>query len=616
MCGIAGIINFKARDMVSKGTLHAMCDAMIHRGPDEAGYYFVKNVGLGMRRLKIIDLATGSQPIFNEDNSVVTVFNGEIYNYRQLRQILLEKGHVFSTASDTEVIVHLYEEYGEDFFKYLNGMFAIALWDEKLQKLLLGRDRLGEKPLHYCSTDEGILFSSEIKSILSTNKVSKEMDCEALYHYFSLKCVPAPLTIFKRIKKLLPGYYLVYHQGRVEQKPYWQIAYKPDHTKSEEDFCNELRQKLTDSLRNRIISDVPIGAFLSGGIDSTIVVGLMSSILDKPVKTFSIGFQEDKYNELKYARVVAKRFKTDHHEFIVEPNAIDLVEKLAWHFDEPFSGPSAIPTYIVSQLARQHVTVVLTGDGGDEIFAGYDSYRERMSRRKYAFAPIPLKNFLAHQIGDRLPDVAKGKRFLQSLAVDEQRLHFVGLSETMKRNLFSKDFLARIGNIDTNDIARPHLLNESHEFLTRYQHLDTMLYLPNNVLVKVDRMSMANSLETRTLFLDHEIVELAAKIPARLKLYKNNSKYILKKCTRDLIPDEIFNRGKWGFALPVDVWFRNDLKNFITDIVDKTKSNPFFNYNYVRQRLDEHLTGKRNHQHLLWSLMMFHLWHKNISTAR
>lgn len=608
MCGISGLIDKNNSNLVYEDRIRSMCDVMIHRGPDEDGYYLNKNVALGMRRLKIIDLATGSQPIFNEDRSIVTVFNGEIYNFKRLKDFLLRRGHNFYTNTDTEVIVHLYEDHGEDFLRYLNGMFAIALWDAREEKLILARDRLGEKPLHYTINNEGIIFASEIKSILCTGKVKKELNYEALYHYFSLICVPAPLTIFKDIKKLLPGHYLKYQNGKVDIKQYWDISYEPDFTKSEDYFCKNLRELLINSLKDRLISDVPLGAFLSGGIDSSIVVGLMSSIMDKPVKTFSIGFKEDKYNELKYARIIAKRFKTDHHEFIVEPKALDLLENLVWHFDEPFGGPSAIPTYIVSELAKKYVTVVLTGDGGDEIFAGYDSYKERLKRKNLAFLPIWLRRGIAHGIGDRLSDTTKGKRFLQSLALDEPKLHSVGISEQWKKELFSKDFLKHVKEVDTYNVVKPHILNGSHEYLTHFQHLDTKLYLPDNVLVKVDRMSMANSLETRTLFLDHEIVEFAAKIPARLKLNGKISKYILKKSMGDLIPEEILNRRKWGFALPVAMWFRSELKDLISSVVQKSKVNGIFNHDYLKTILDEHLKGEKNHQRLLWSFMMFCLW--------
>jgi len=588
MCGIAGVVNTDSGNAVSPEIVRTMNDVIRHRGPDEDGFYVEGNVGLGMRRLNIIDLVTGSQPIFNEDRTVVTVFNGEIYNYRKLRKDLLAKGHRFSTNADTEVIVHLYEEYGEEFLKHLNGMFGVAVWDTRTRTLILARDRLGEKPLHYAVTDDGLAFGSEIKSILTLPGFEKRINREALYHYFTFICVPAPLTIFEGIRKLRPGHYLTFKNGQVATRPYWTVRHEPDFSKSEAEFCSELRGLCTESIRDRVISDVPLGAFLSGGIDSTVVVGLMSEVMNEPVKTFSIGFQEDKYNELKYARAVADRFKTEHHEFVVEPNALDLVERIAWHFDEPFGGPSAIPTFIVSELARRFVTVVLTGDGGDEIFGGYDSYPHALSRKKLAHIPRWLKVALARGIGDRLPDTARGKRFLQSLPLAETYHHSIGLSEMTKQRLFSEEFRREVAGLDSYSIVE------------------------HNVLVKVDRMSMANSLETRALFLDHEVAELAATMPARMKINGDISKYVLKKSMDDLIPESVKNRPKWGFALPVDMWFRGDLKDLITEVVKKSRSSGFFDSAFLEQKLAEHLAGQRNHQRVLWSLMMFDLWYEAV----
>jgi asparagine synthase (glutamine-hydrolysing) len=612
MCGIAGVVNTESGNAVSPEVVRTMNDVIRHRGPDEDGFYIEGNVGLGMRRLNIIDLVTGSQPIFNEDRTVVTVFNGEIYNYRRLRKELQAKGHRFSTHADTEVIVHLYEEYGEGFLQHLNGMFGVAVWDTRTRTLILARDRLGEKPLHYAVTDDGLAFGSEIKSILTLPGFEKRINREALYHYFTFICVPAPLTIFEGIQKLRPGHYLTFRNGQVATGPYWTVRHDPDFDKSEADFCGELRTLCTESIRDRIISDVPLGAFLSGGIDSTVVVGLMSEVMNEPVKTFSIGFQEDKYNELKYARAVADRFKTEHHEFVVEPNALDLVERIAWHFDEPFGGPSAIPTFIVSELARRFVTVVLTGDGGDEIFGGYDSYPHALSRRRLSHIPRWLKVALARGIGDRLPDTARGKRFLQSLPLAETYHHSVGLSEMTKKRLFSEDFRRELPGLDSYSIVEHNVLDGSAEYLTRFMHLDAMHYLPDNVLVKVDRMSMANSLETRALFLDHEVAELAATMPARMKVNGDVSKYVLKKSMDDLIPESIKNRPKWGFALPVDMWFRGDLKDLITEVVRKSRKTGFFDSAFLEQKLAEHLTGRRNHQRVLWSLMMFDLWYEAV----
>ncbi len=588
-----------------------MSDVLRHRGPDSEGFYFNQQVGLGMRRLKVIDLTTGSQPIFNEDKTLVVVLNGEIYNYLELRKLLRDNGHRFYTQSDTEVLVHLYEDYGENFLSFLNGMFAVALWDDKQKKLILARDRIGEKPLHYMITNQSISFSSEIKSFLIDKHFMRKLDSEALYHYFSFNAIPAPHTIFEGVKKLYPGHYLVYQFGNFKIVKYWDFEYDPQYHWTEEYISEQLQEILTRSVQQRVRSDVPFGAFLSGGIDSSVVVGLMSSILEEPVKTFSIGFEEDRYNELGYARLVAKKFSTDHHEVIVRPSAIDILDKLIWHFDEPFAGPSAIPTYFVSELARKYVTVVLTGDGGDEVFLGYDRYIRMLKRRKFSALPEKIKYFLARMIGDKLPHGAYGKIFLQALSLDDIHYFTVGLSENQKKSLFSADFLKTLDGLDSFKIIESHVLNDSVEYLSKFNYFDFKSYLPNDVLVKVDRMAMANSLETRCLFLDHEIIEFGAKIPVELKLKGLSTKYILKKSMRKFLPEPIMDRGKWGFALPVDVWFRNELRDLIIEEVEKVKHSGIFNYNYLSMILKEHLSGRRNHQRLLWAFLIFQLWYDN-----
>lgn len=615
MCGISGIINKDIGNPASRKLIQSMCEVMKHRGPDEDGFYINGNVALGMRRLKVIDLSTGSQPVFNEDKSIVVIFNGEIYNYKTLREEMISRGHGFYTNSDTEVIVHLYEEYGENFVTRLNGMFAIALWDNRDKTLLLYRDRLGEKPLHYMATEWGIIFSSEIKSILCDRSIERKLDNEALYHYFSFYSIPAPLTIYSGIKKLLPAHYLKYNMGKAEIKQYWDFSFNPDFKKTEEEFSLTLRHLLLKSLKKRIISDVPIGAFLSGGIDSSIVVGLMSTLLDKPVKTFSIGFEEDRYNELEYARIIAKKFKTDHHELLVKPSAVDLIDELIKFFDEPFGGPSAIPTFLISKFTRQYVTVALTGDGGDEIFAGYDNYRTALKRKKLNLLPKWFRYFLADRVGNKLPYSAPGKRFLQSLSLDEGKLFCMGVSEPWKKNLFSYEFLEKVNNLDSFQIVEKYLLYGFSEYLSKFMYLDTKLYLPNDILVKVDRMSMANSLETRILFLDHEIIEFAATIPAVLKINNGVTKYILKKSMKDLIPKEILERGKWGFALPVDIWFRNELRDMIVSSVEKIKGYGVFNYSFVKDRLHDHLSARKDYARFLWSLMVFQKWHDKYLTS-
>ncbi len=608
MCGICGIVNNHSQHPVSPDLLTKMTDTLTHRGPDEAGFFVKGNVGLGMRRLKIIDLFTGKQPIFNEDRTVSVVLNGEIYNYVELRADLEKRGHHFYTRSDTEVIVHLYEQYGEDFLAHLNGMFAIGLWDDAAQKLLLARDRLGEKPLYYTLEDQGIRFASELKAFLADPDFPREIDPAAIYHYFTYIAVPAPHTIYRQVRKLRPGHYLRYQSGRAEIVKYWDVHFDPQHHWSEAYVCEQLRALLTASLRQRLRCDVPFGAFLSGGIDSTVVVGLMSEILAEPVQTFSIGFKEDRYNELDYARQVAERFGTKHHEFIVAPTAVGLLDKLIWHFDEPFAGPSAIPTYFVSKLARKYVTVVLTGDGGDEVFLGYDRYQRMLRRRKFTWLPMPVRRLLAKQIGDRLPAGAYGKRYLQSMGLDDMYYYNVYLTEYWKRQMFSPDFLQSIPGCDSFSVVEHSVPDRSQEYLSRLNYFDLQYYLSDNVLVKVDRMTMANSLESRALFLDHRIVEFAAKIPTRLKMKNGVTKYILRQSCRDLLPPAIRNRGKWGFALPVDEWFRGELRELITEKVEATRQDGMFNYPFLAGILREHLSGRRDHYQPLWAFLILQKW--------
>ncbi len=614
MCGICGIIRRHQENTVSPATLKKMTDSLIHRGPDDEGFYVNNNAGLAMRRLQVIDLQTGQQPIFNEDKSIVVVQNGEIYNYVELRERLIKKGHRFYTHSDTEVIVHLYEEYGEDFLGHLNGMFAIALWDDTRQKLILARDRLGEKPLYYFQNESGIAFASELKALATLPDFPREVNNEAIYNYFSYLVVSAPATIYRGVNKLRPAHYLRFQNGRTEIRRYWDVQFDPQHHWSEKMVCEQLSELLIRSIRQRIRSDVPFGAFLSGGIDSSIVVALMSQVLDEPVKTFSIGFEEDRYNELNYARQIAEKYNTEHHELVVKPSAIDLLEKLVWYFDEPFAGPSAIPTYVVSKMAREHVTVVLTGDGGDEVFLGYDRYLKMLGRQKYDKIPAPLRKLLG-SVGGLLPQQTYGKGLLQSLGQDDFHYYTVGLSQFFKPKLFTRDFLQQISGADSFSVVSDALLDDSHEYLTRLNAIDLKHYLPENVLVKVDRMSMANSLETRALFLDHKIVEFAAKIPAQLKIKNGISKYILKRSSKNLLPQKIINRNKWGFALPVDEWFRGELSEMIREKINATQKSDMFNHIYLSTILSEHLSRRRDHSYLLWSFLILQKWFDTFASS-
>ncbi len=517
MCGISGRLNFDREQPVDPYQLRAMCDMIRHRGPDDEGYYCKGAIGLGMRRLNIIDLHNGKQPIWNEDGSVV-VYNGEIYNYRELRRDLVRRGHRFRTQSDTEVIVHLYEEHGESFLQELNGMFAIALWDCRSETLILARDRFGEKPLHYCTTDHGIAFASEMKSILCTLDTLPNFDLEAVYQYFLLHYIPAPLTIYRGIRKLLPRHYLRCVRGRVEEIKYWDFTYEPDEHRDETYFTEGIRERLEDAVRLRLVSDVPLGAFLSGGIDSSIVVGLMSRLMDRPVQTFSIGFEDDQHDESRFAAQVASAFGADHHDQIVKASAMELLHRLVWHCDEPFADSSALPTFLLSEMTRRGVTVALSGDGGDELFGGYDRYARILRRRTWSRWPKAWRQQLA-KIGRRLPRHARGKAFLQSQPIDDYPFFCLGLRPQEVGELLAPEVLGQASEMDAYRFASTYdIPRQAHDRLAPFLYFDAKVYLPDDILVKVDRMSMAHGLETRQPFLDHRLVEFVARMPSAFKV--------------------------------------------------------------------------------------------------
>ena len=606
MCGICGLINSGERISSLPALIGAMCDVITHRGPDEAGYFVADNIALGMRRLKIIDLHTGSQPIFNEDQSVVVVFNGEIYNFIELKNNLQKKGHRFYTKSDTEVLVHLYEEHGEAFLKYLNGMFGIALWDKNHKKLLLARDRMGEKPLYYTQTKNALIFGSELKSILCYPGLTREMEGKAIYHYFTLNYIPAPLTIYRNIFKLFPGEYLTYQYNVISKNKYWdERVTSSTNAFSEEDFQENLYDELCKAVKLRLISDVPLGAFLSGGIDSSIMVALMSKISNAPVKTFSIGLENEKRSELPFARAVADRYATEHHELIAKPDALSLIDRLIWHFDEPFGDSSAIPTFLVSELTKKYVTVSILGDGGDELFAGYERYQRIAGRIVPQKIPGVMRYLASHILGNALPFGFKGKAFLQGLQYDNYDFFTVGTSEQLKCSLFTNDFLRQLNGVSSRKVANLFFL-EDRSLLNQCMFFDQKVYLPDDILTKVDRMSMANSLETRAPFLDHNLVEYAMKISPNLKLNGNTKKYILKKTFGNYLPEEVFTHKKTGFSIPLDEWFRNELREFITETLTKKRIEEagVLSYPFVAKIISQHLTGKRNHKRLLWMILM------------
>jgi asparagine synthase (glutamine-hydrolysing) len=623
MCGIAGFIDYwdehRSSDRVARGCLlKDMCDIIRHRGPDDDGFLVKEGVALGMRRLSIIDLVGGHQPISGEDGSVTIVFNGEIYNFQELRPELEKRGHTFKTHSDTEAIVHAYEEYGPACVKHLRGMFALAIWDDKRREVYIARDRVGKKPLYYTITPgKTLVFGSEIKSLLEHPEVQREISLEALDAYFTLGYVPDPLTIFRDIHKLPPGHYLTFSNGRLDVQQYWDFVFETGESRRSEDYLEELRELLNESVRLRLISDVPLGAFLSGGIDSSTVVALMAQHMNQPVKTFSIGFHEDSYNELKYARLTAQKLGTDHHEFFVTPQICEVIDELVWHFDEPFADPSAIPTFMVSKLARDHVTVALSGDGGDELFAGYTHYVVQESRRAFSAVPKALRAGVMRPLSYRLPHGAWGRNFLHNISLDpidrylDSLSYFTALS---KKSLYTADFLNALGTTDR--VARSFREYAGHvktnEPLDQLLYIDGHTYLPGDILTKVDRMSMATSLEVRVPLLDHKLIDFVTRVPASLKLAGTETKHLLKRVARDLIPAEILDRPKQGFGIPLEQWINEQLRDQIRETLrePRTRQRGYVNSAYVDLLLDEHHKGRRDHSFPLWSLLILELWHR------
>jgi asparagine synthase (glutamine-hydrolysing) len=593
---------------------------MIHRGPDDEGFFVKQHVGMGMRRLKVIDLVTGHQPISNEDGSVWIVFNGEIYNYAELRTELKTKGHKFSTNSDTETIVHLYEEYGIDCVKKLNGMFAFAIWDSRNQSLFIARDRLGVKPLYYFLDDQCFVFGSELKAVMAYDEIPREIDLAALDTFLTAEYIPAPLSIFKNVKKLLPAHRLILKNGDVSIDRYWNIEFTR-LAGSENDLCDQLGELLKDAIRIRLISDVPLGAFLSGGVDSSAVVCLMAELMDRPVKTFSIGFDDPSYNELQYARMIASQFGTEHHEMTIKPNVVDMVEGLIGYLDEPFADVSVFPTYLVSKLAREHVTVVLSGDGGDELFAGYEWYIAHKLEMYYKKLPKLLRNQLIPRLVNSLPPsrrkkgpINKLKRFVEGSLLPGSLQHFrwsMFLTEENKRRLFSHNFQNSLGHLNGYEHFIEHLgRDDTGDPLWRQQVADINTYLVDDILVKVDRMSMANSLEARTPFLDYRLVEFAASLPSNLKLRGFQTKYLLKRSMEAKLPKIVLNRKKEGFSIPMKNWLKKELCPLMHDLLspDRIKRKGFFNASYIERLKLDHLEGVANNSHQLWSLMMFEIW--------
>jgi asparagine synthase (glutamine-hydrolysing) len=620
MCGIAGFIDIQSSSSLGReqraDVLDRMCRVISHRGPDDQGTMLEPGVALGMRRLSIIDVAGGHQPISGENDEVTIVFNGEIYNYRDLVPELESLGHKFRTKSDTEAIVHSYEQFGPACVSRLRGMFAFAIWDSRSRQLFIARDRVGKKPLYYSLLANGTLvFGSELKCLLEHPEVQTEVDLEALDAYFTLGYVPDPLSIFTNIYKLPPGHHLIFKDGKVKVEEYWDFKFDHVASLSEEECATEVRRLLDESVKVRLVSEVPLGAFLSGGVDSSTVVGLMAGHMSQPVKTFSIGFNEDSYNELKYARLTAEKFGTDHHEFFVTPEICNVVDDLVRHFDEPFADSSAIPTFMVSKLAREHVTVALSGDGGDELFAGYTRYAIEKKREGFARVPAFLRQGVMQPVSRLLPHNAKGRNFIHNVALDpaDRFLDSMSIFTSLNKELLyagdMRQFLKKKNRfVDFQQLAgRVKTGSATDELL----YIDSKTYLPGDILTKVDRMSMAASLEARAPLLDHKLIDFVTTIPAALKLKGLETKYIMKKAVADLVPAEILNRPKQGFGVPIQEWINRQLRARIRDELANLTSGhrDYIDQNYVQVLLDEHDRGRRDHSMSLWALFMFQLWH-------
>ncbi len=627
MCGICGKINFNQRP-IENGLLRGMISTLVHRGPDDEGIYTKENIGLGHKRLSIIDLSPkGHQPMSYANGRYWIVYNGEMYNFKVERELLEKKGYHFNSRTDTEVVLALYQEYGAECLQRMRGMFAFAVWDERERTLFLARDRIGKKPLFYYLDDSCLIFASEIKAILEDPAVERRPDMTAINHYLTYQDVPAPFSAFKGIKKLPPAHYIVCRNGKIDLKRYWKLSYLPkfsvETTSGKKELEAELLNKLRESVKIRLVSDVPFGAFLSGGVDSSAVVALMSELMDEPVKTFSIGFKEAAYNEVNYARMIAEKFSTDHTEFIVELDALDILPELIWHYNEPFADSSAIPTYYVSKLAREHVTVVLNGDGGDETFAGYGRYAANEMALKLGkiFPPslvkalLPLIMKFPHG-SDPNNFFWRLKRFLQEfiLSPELRNGHWLcHFTTEMKGEILTDDFKKSVENIDSFGLLLEKFREAVAEnFLDKALYADVMMYLPDDLLVKVDIASMANSLEARSPFLDHKFMEFVAKIPSGLKLRGRTGKYILKRALTNILPDKILKRKKMGFGVPIDHWFRNELKDMAYDTILSKKAidRGYFKKEALRKILDEHSSGKWNWHNHIWNLLMLELWNQ------
>lgn len=629
MCGICGIIDYSTNRKIDEDVLRKMCTAMKHRGPDEDGTYVAEelspSVALGHRRLKIIDLSSAArQPMCNEDKNIWIVFNGEIYNFLELRKGLEDKGHKFSSHSDTEVILHLYEDEGFDCVKKLRGMFAFAIWDSNKKLLMLARDRFGKKPLLYSYKNGKFFFASEFLSLLSSTEVSKDININTIDDYITFGYVPAPHSIYKNINKLLPGHILILKNRELKIERYWQLDYSNKRDISFQEALETTSSLLQEAVKIRLYSDVPLGVFLSGGIDSSTVVALMAKFNPGvKVKTFSIGFDDKDFDELKFAGIIAKRYNTEHNEFVVKPNVLEILPELVERYGEPYADSSCIPTYYVANITRKHVTVALNGDGGDELFAGYERFRVAYLSRVYNRIPLFLRRGFIEPIfysipgrADNRTKVSRIKRFLDgaALPLPIRYLHWISFfDKNLQNNLYSKSFLDRISDISPEKLLTPYFDNpDNHELIDVLLQIDTNTYLPNDLLVKMDIATMANSLEARSPFLDHRLAEFVASLRGDFKMRWFIKKYLLKNIIKDFVPRENIHRPKMGFGMPIGSWFRGELKGLLMDALlsERSLNREYFNADFIKTMVKRHLEEKVDYGQQLWVLLMFELWHR------
>jgi asparagine synthase (glutamine-hydrolysing) len=619
MCGIAGILGNGADSAIMQ-----MTDAMAHRGPDDSGFYHDDDISLGQRRLSIIDLESGHQPISNEDDTLQLVCNGEIYNSPELRDELIKQGHRFKTHTDVEVILHLYEEYGKDCVTHLRGMFAFAIWDKPNRRLFLARDHLGQKPLFFFQRNGAFAFASEVKSLLASGGIKPEIDLEGVWHYISLRFMPDQFSLFKGIHKLPAATCLTYESNTISTHRYWDVDFRNKIQASEDEVERQLNDLLLDTVKGHLLSDVRVGAFLSGGIDSGTISSMMATLSDEPIPTFSLGTREKEFNELPYSRMIAGKYGMEAHEKVIEPDLIHAIPSMIYHMDEP-ADPFGLGVYLVSELAAQHVKVVLSGDGGDENFAGYDRYVGQRLVDYYCLMPKWFRQGVVKRITDRIPESFGYKSLAQKAAwVNEMSLFSGGdryaqsmsvlrFTTETKQKLFTP---AAQGNIEdpnsTEKILRFFNADNVEDVVDRMLYTDLMTRIPDHLLTIGDRMTMAHSLESRAPLIDYKVVEFAASIPAHMKLKGNKLKYMLRRVASRYMPEELVGMKKQGFRFPLGIWFRTDLKDFLRNLFAQSRfvELGLFNRRYIDRLLDEHITGKVDHNYRIWVLLNLEFWYR------